>query len=1074
MKRFVLIMFMGVAACSQGAGRSGTGLRPDVVGYPQTAFTIQDDSQLIGGPLAIGRVGDVLLENDQIRVIIQKPGKNAGLGSFGGTIIDADLKRASGGHDEFGEIFPLINLEWTVNYHNLEVIRDGSDGGAKIVRARGLIDVYDYLDIDFIADAAEGLVGQHLSYSNRFDDRRDPFDIYDDLRGLNPEVVTDYILEPGSRAVKMETTFRNVGDQEVRFPTGMFVNGSGELSLLIPGLGFSPELASQVANPISALVYAGYDGVPVSYGFFYDPREFPDVETGELYDTTSLTYSGLTGILFGETFLKLLQLGSNTPPEIHFSVPPQGERKITTYFVVGDGSAGSVFDEGFTVLGISNGVIAGNVLDDNDQPISGATVAVKNKGGSTVVTYRTDGDGRFTGKLSTGSDAIAQLFGKGTYDVVVDKSGYHENGTSSSGTCTPNEITLNGTTAQVVCRIGQRGTITLLHPVLDASTGRAIPARLTIVGEDPSPNQMGQAGTFYDTDLLRLPFGIVDMKYIAVNGTFGFSRMNTFALEPGIYRFVFSHGSEYGTDERVVQLEAGQTVTIDGVTIPRLIETPGFISADFHLHAIHSPDSSVSEEGRALSAVAEGLDILQSSDHDYLADYTHAVHFLERAGLIPPGSIATSIGNEITPNHMGHIHAFPLEHDAEDVAGGALDWSASPLDEVSTAPDYAMGLNEIIDAARADPGEEVIQLNHIADSPTGAPVAGGWVTSPFYAEGYGVQPLASYADPIERRLPAEGVDGAFPKPYGGSDLLTVNINAVELAIGETFSSTEAFFRSALPTWFNFLNLGILVTATADSDSHTIVKTPIGLPRNFVASSVDPRDGMGSFTSIDLEEYAENINAGRVIISAGPFLTVKAKTSDGTVGGVGDVVTGKNVTLEIRVEAPSWAWFDTIEIYANTEPIPADDETGEPMMGIASDPAQFYNPYHIPRYVYQPTKSFRLIDETLTDWKEENGVIVANVTVPMAFAEDTWLVVMTRGTKETEGYRSLFPLVTNVLADAKEAPEDLNPEDVSSFHADERVTAPAWGLTNPIYVDVDGDGFQAKYIRDGRSPLVSGE
>ncbi|MBI4125280.1 MAG: hypothetical protein HY466_05055, partial [Deltaproteobacteria bacterium] len=80
---------------------------------PDTPLTIRDRSQLIGGPAAQGRLGDVLLSNDKIRVIIQKPSKNAGIGSFGGTIIDA--YHAGGGEgDQWGELFPMVNVEWTI------------------------------------------------------------------------------------------------------------------------------------------------------------------------------------------------------------------------------------------------------------------------------------------------------------------------------------------------------------------------------------------------------------------------------------------------------------------------------------------------------------------------------------------------------------------------------------------------------------------------------------------------------------------------------------------------------------------------------------------------------------------------------------------------------------------------------------------------------------------------------------------------------------------------------------------------------------------------------------------------
>ncbi len=79
-----IFYLLGIFLFSSCSGTSGGGsFNPDASGYPVTPFTITDDSQLIGGPVAQGRVGDVLLENDRIKVIIQKPRKNSGVNSFG-------------------------------------------------------------------------------------------------------------------------------------------------------------------------------------------------------------------------------------------------------------------------------------------------------------------------------------------------------------------------------------------------------------------------------------------------------------------------------------------------------------------------------------------------------------------------------------------------------------------------------------------------------------------------------------------------------------------------------------------------------------------------------------------------------------------------------------------------------------------------------------------------------------------------------------------------------------------------------------------------------------------------------
>src|SRR5579883_3501967 len=83
------------------------------------AFRVTDRAQLIGGgPRALGEVGDFMLTNDLIRVVVQNKGFSRGFGVYGGSIIDADLRRPDeqghnlastlGGNDIFAELFPAF------------------------------------------------------------------------------------------------------------------------------------------------------------------------------------------------------------------------------------------------------------------------------------------------------------------------------------------------------------------------------------------------------------------------------------------------------------------------------------------------------------------------------------------------------------------------------------------------------------------------------------------------------------------------------------------------------------------------------------------------------------------------------------------------------------------------------------------------------------------------------------------------------------------------------------------------------------------------------------------------------
>ncbi|MGB0589733.1 MAG: PHP domain-containing protein [Myxococcota bacterium] len=155
------------------------------------AYRAESQSQLIGGDVAMARVGDFILENDVIRVAILDVASSPGPGVYGGTLVDADLQRKDAqyrngsGHDQFAEMFPFANLlAPRPEKDDILIVADGQDGGDAIVRVSG--------EGAFILDALnvfqEPLLKAFLG----------------DLK-LNIRMQTDYILSPGVPYVRIVT-----------------------------------------------------------------------------------------------------------------------------------------------------------------------------------------------------------------------------------------------------------------------------------------------------------------------------------------------------------------------------------------------------------------------------------------------------------------------------------------------------------------------------------------------------------------------------------------------------------------------------------------------------------------------------------------------------------------------------------------------------------------------------------------------------------------------------------------------------------------------------------------------------
>ncbi|MBI2342733.1 MAG: CehA/McbA family metallohydrolase [Deltaproteobacteria bacterium] len=1064
-----------------------------------TPYTVQSSHQLIGGPQSAGREGDVILSNDIIRLVIQQYGRYPGISSFGGNIIDADWVRPSmQGEDQFGYMWPLVNIEWTINgldimafeSFDLDQFLGGTltpladmlpDGETPVIVVRGVIDVYDYLDLDFLEPIAHATTGQTISYDPQFDDLFAPFQSTA-LRGIRPETYTLYRLPKHESYVEITTTIFNDGDEPVTMPVGDFLNGSGALQLLIPGLGFSPPLEEQLLGDTPAVIYVADTTSLVSYGYFYRFEDFLTASTDEKASTgtqerlasASISYSGVTGMMFGESFPKIFPIGAKQSPSINFTIPEKSRRSYTRYFVLGNRSAGSVLDTGLRALDIPRHSVSGWVVDTEGKGVDDAEVAILGEAGKTIVTYRVDGKGRFSGYLSDGSTPFARAFGTGVYTLRVEKRGHHAGGTADAGVCTPSTIDMRqGSVGKILCRLGKSGVVQFSGPMTDAVSQRPMPVRLTIVGADPSPDR-ALPGIFMDTTVHYGPYGVVQFRYLNAAGGVDESDTRWLRLEPGYYLFVYSRGPEYALKVDPVEVSAYGVTSVTPGTLQRVMPTVGYVAADFHIHAAGSPDSWVPPVQRVLAAAGEGLDILHSSDHDFYHDYGDEKTTSAARAWVPDRLMATVVGVEITPNNMGHIQAFPLVHDAAAPGGGAFNWSLHPKDRDDPSPDFQLSVQEILDAMRTQYGSDVVlQMNHISDLVLSLLNIPGTVTSPHYRESDQVEPLSVYTNPLMSR--AAGVfTGDPPFAWGTTPFTSKDFTAVELTIGPELNG-PFLWETGLPQWFNLLNLGLLWTATSNSDSHTVHR-PIGMPRNFVASEVDPADGLGEFAEFDAAAYARAINDHRVVASAGPFITFTAVTEKGEHVAMGETVRARGATIQAKVVAPSWAWFDTIEIYANTEPDPVDDDGVSVLEGIAATPDTFFAPYRRPKFSYQPMARYRLRDGTLSSWQEQDGLITATVELPMTFAIDTWVVVVARGTQKTEGFRSIFPMATFDHAEAGVQPPCTGHFGLEEFYTDPQLEMPAWAFTNPIFFDVDGDAnndgedFEGLWLKRGWSPV----
>lgn len=959
------------------------------------AKEVEDASELIGGPLAVGRVGDYLLANDKIRVLLRAPGRAFSfLLTYGGNIVDADIVREPGepGRDNFGGMTPLINVSSTVNVQHIEILNDGANGEPAVIRTTGVDDLLDAIDpANAIASISDGIVSIPPSAIDN---------------DIPVQIMTDYTLAAGSNSIRIETTILNQGDEPLALYVGDYINGSGEVDTFVPSFGFGEVI---LRPTLPYLAYTGvYDATGVTYGVV--PIAPPDATI----PASGFGQSGFFAYLLGQDVFQVLLTGQ---PGI-LAIPPGETGSFVRYFVVTDGDVGSIADARHELLAIPTGTVAGTVTVAGE-PAAGALVSVVQKPGTNgapfnvVDSFRTAADGHFSGGIEPGD-----------YSVLVKLPGYPYD----SGTMAPTEhpVTVEqGATAEVDVDLPATGRLVV---TVEDEIGQPMPAKVSLVGFDQAPDPGNHTsfvivpidGFVFTSDIKQKGadlFGLAGVHFTDTSGSTG-----ELLVPPAEYQVVVTRGPEYSDYQERITINAGETTSVDAL-IARVVDTTGFVSADHHVHLINSLDSSVTRDERLMTMAAEGVEYFIATDHDYITDLSSD---LERLGL--GEFLSTGIGEEITTFNYGHFNAYPLSREADEVAGGAIDWGRAGVPPGMDYPSfgsYDLSPAELFETAKSrlelGPDNGVVQVNHINSSTLGFFQITGVDTA--------LDPPQSSVDPALIRQ-----DPSLTNLY--DDAYT----ALELWIEAGRDQTQLLLDANLGDWFNLLNQGRIKSAIADSDTHHTAIIQAGGPRTYVASSTDLP------SEIDPGEHALNINEGKLIATNGPFVDFRLLGDGDAVAGLGVgesnlvTATSGNAILEVHVRSPEWAEYDTIEVYANTVPVPVEDEGPH---GIT-----------VPRYSVAPAMVLTAGTDFTVNTRRTMGLpatsLFTNVNIPISVDRDTWVVVLVKGTDGVS--RPLWPM----------NPQDLDQEsnqtldDLTDGNLGEGGN-PALAFTNPLFIDFDGNG-----------------
>jgi hypothetical protein len=228
-------------------------------------------------------------------------------------------------------------------------------------------------------------------------------------------------------------------------------------------------------------------------------------------------------------------------------------------------------------------------------------------------------------------------------------------------------------------------------------------------------------------------------------------------------------------------------------------------------------------------------------------------------------------------------------------------------------------------------------------------------------------------------------------------------------------------------WFSLLNQANAAVSngrvpflpgTGVSDSHRNTLESAGYFRTYVLGVGDDAG------ALDGQAFDESVRGGRMVATTGPYIEFSIHDPAGGHGEIGGTLhpAGPEVILRIRVLATNWIPVEEVRVIANGQVLEGLSFDAESDPAVESPPARPWS--------RSPARVERFQTE---------------VTLPLA--QDTWLLVEA-GAK---------------LDDAP-APDPFVDAIVPGFVS--------LAFTNPIFVDLDGDGFDPPGVIGDAGPAAS--
>ncbi len=796
-----------------GSGPPATGGRQSTVLVAERITATGPAGWSLGGPDRDAGIGDWALGNGTICAAVSDPAHEGMLYPSGGVLIDV----AHCGRDD--DQWTTLETMWNLSRDTTLVMRDieaGREGDRAFVRTQGERDGVR-VEIHYEVGLAEPRILHVRMRAERFAD------------GPRFSSLSLMTLHPTGQT-RPFVAFRAAPEKSSGFSYPAS-DPTSTLSLL------------RALIPADLHVFVGTAAAPeLAYGFelVRAERIHADAATPIGMMATTGVNSSVIGV-----FVDDFWLGEGNPPgllelaQTLFMDLPMGDRLEVDWrlHLTERADVASVTDR----LWREHPRLRGAVGD------SEARIHIERPDGTPVTEVRVDGDGRFSVRLPPGAYRV-RVRTPAREDVLSDVTVR-----AGEGAELPEKAL--APTSRLELPVGKRMRLSF-----EGVRGTINPT----FGDDLLGFQVGEE---------RIP-STLESHHVHLAGTPDDPR--SVRLAPGRYRVTATRGPEHAIEQAEIELAAGETRRLALPEPYRVLRTPGWVSADLHVHSGHSFDTAWPIERQIAALAAEGAEVVVATEHDRVVDPGPVIAALGLAGDIVgvPGVEITSVAEtEDVPGTLGHLNAFPLSP-TQAYRGGAPKAEGRRLRDV-LAETRARGALAQINHPRSTKGR----------APRGAFFSHlGVPDRPFDP----AAPLA--AEPNRSLLEADPTSG----------LRDLDFDAIE-GLNGSFTRAYPLVRA---DWFSLLRQGERRTMTASSDSHR-ASSLVALPRTYVRLE---DDAIGSF---DRDAFVAALREGRAYGTTGPLLDVRLGDAE-----IGDTFAGRSGILSIEVTAAHWVSVDEARVYVD--------------------------------------------------------------------------------------------------------------------------------------------------------------